>query len=262
MIVLTVPAFTRLGSEFMPPLNEGSILYMPTAPPGMSESEASRILTAMDKELKAFPEVASVFGKSGRAETPTDPAPLGMFETTIVLKPRDQWRPGMTWDRLVREMDEKLQWPGMPNIWWMPIQTRTEMLATGVRSPLAIEVYGDDLATIERASVAIERALGGVPGTRSVYAERLTGGFYVDVVIKRAEAARFGLHGRRHRRRGRGRDRRRQGVGDRRGPRALPDQRALRARAARRPQPRSAGSWSGRRPAPRSRCRRSPTSAP
>jgi copper/silver efflux system protein len=193
VIVLTVPAFTRLGSEFMPPLDEGTILYMPTAPPGMSESEASRVLTAMDRELKAFPEVASVFGKSGRAETPTDPAPLGMFETTIVLKPRDQWRPGMTSDRLVREMDEKLQWPGMPNIWWMPIQTRTEMLSTGVRSPLAIEVYGDDLGKIERASVAIERALGGVRGTRSVYAERLTGGFYVDVVIKRAEAARFGL---------------------------------------------------------------------
>ena len=137
-IVVTVPALSRLGNEFMPPLNEGAILYMPTAPPGMSDAQAARVLQEMDAELKAFPEVESVFGKNGRAESPTDPAPFGMVETTIVLKPRSQWRPGMTWDRLVKEMDQQLRYPGMPNIWWMPIQTRTEMLSTGIRSPLEI----------------------------------------------------------------------------------------------------------------------------
>jgi Cu/Ag efflux pump CusA len=124
-MVLTVPAYFRLGNEFMPPLNEGAILYMPTAPPGMSDAEASRILQQMDKELREFPEVESVFGKMGRAETATDPAPYGMVETVVVLKPKDQWRDGMTWDQLIREMEEKLQFPGMPNIWWMPIQTRS-----------------------------------------------------------------------------------------------------------------------------------------
>ena len=192
-VVFTVPAWFRLGREFMPPLNEGVILYMPTAPPGMSIAEASRVLQHMDKELRAFPEVASVFGKNGRAETPTDPAPLGMVETTIVLKPRDAWRPGMTWDKLVAEIDAKLAVPGMPNIFWMPIQTRTEMLSTGVRSPLGVEVFGDTIDDIERAAVAIEQAVAAVPGTRSAFADRSTGGFYVDLVVKREAAARFGL---------------------------------------------------------------------
>ncbi|HEU4610978.1 MAG TPA: CusA/CzcA family heavy metal efflux RND transporter [Kofleriaceae bacterium] len=192
-MVLTVPAYFRLGSEFMPPLNEGAILYMPTAPPGMSDSEASRILQEMDRELRTFPEVESVFGKMGRAETATDPAPLGMVETIVVLKPRDQWRRGMTWNQLIREMDDKLQVPGMPNIWWMPIQTRTEMLSTGVRSKLGVQVFGANLAEIEEASIAIERALANVPGTRSAFADRSTGGFYIDVVVKREEAARHGL---------------------------------------------------------------------
>ena len=192
-MALTVPAYFRLGNEFMPPLNEGAILYMPTAPPGMSDAEASRILQEMDRELRAFPEVESVFGKMGRAESATDPAPIGMAETVIVLKPRDQWRPGMTWERLIREMDEELQYPGMPNIWWMPIQTRTEMLSTGIRSPLGVQVFGDDLVEIEEAAIAIERALVDVPGTRSAFADRSTGGFYVDVVVKREEAARHGL---------------------------------------------------------------------
>jgi Cu(I)/Ag(I) efflux system membrane protein CusA/SilA len=192
-MALTVPAYFRLSNEFMPPLNEGAILYMPTAPPGMSDAEASRILQQMDRELRAFPEVESVFGKMGRAETATDPAPLGMVETVIVLKPKAQWRAGMTWDRLIREMDEKLQFPGMPNIWWMPIQTRTEMLSTGIRSKLGVQVFGDDLVQIEEASIAIERALANVPGTRSAFADRSTGGFYVDVVAKREEAARFGM---------------------------------------------------------------------
>ncbi|HEY2408372.1 MAG TPA: CusA/CzcA family heavy metal efflux RND transporter [Polyangiaceae bacterium] len=192
-VVLTVPAFFRLKSEFMPPLNEGVLLYMPTAPPGMSESEASRLLQTMDRELKKFPEVVSVFGKEGRAETATDPAPLGMAEITVVLKPRAEWRPGLSWDDLLRQMDQKLRFPGMPNVWWMPIQTRTEMLATGVRSPLGIEVFGDNLEQIEKAAIQVERAVAQVPGTRSAFAERSTGGFYLDFKVKRAEAARHGL---------------------------------------------------------------------
>lgn len=192
-MAVTVPAFFRLGHEFMPPLNEGVILYMPTAPPGMSVTEAAHVLQSMDRELKQFPEVVSVFGKMGRAQSATDPAPIGMAEITIVLKPRSAWRSGKTWADLVREMDEKLRYPGMPNIWWMPIQTRTEMLATGVRSPLGIQVFGDDLETIERTAVAIERVVSRIPGTRSAFAERSTGGFFLDFEIKRAEAARHGL---------------------------------------------------------------------
>lgn len=189
----TVPVLMQLGSEFMPPLNEGTILYMPTAPPGMSITEAADVLQRMDQELMEFPEVERVFGKIGRARTPTDPAPLSMVETVVTLKPRDQWRPGMTWSQLLREMDEKLRYPGMPNLFWMPIQTRTEMLATGIRSQLGIKVFGDDLATIEEAAIAIEKAVAEVPGTRSAVAERLTGGFYLDVRTNREEAARYGL---------------------------------------------------------------------
>jgi len=192
-MLLTVPAALRLSSEFMPPLNEGAILYMPSAPPGMSITEAGSVVQAMDRQLMEVPEVVSVFGKMGRADTATDPAPLGMAETTIVLQPKEKWRDGLTWDDLVAELDEKLQYPGMPNIWWMPIQTRTEMLATGIRSPLAVQVFGEDLKSIERAAVEIERVLTGLPGTRSVFAERATGGFYVDFEIKRDEAARYGL---------------------------------------------------------------------
>jgi Cu(I)/Ag(I) efflux system membrane protein CusA/SilA len=192
-VTLSVPAFMRLGHEFMPPLNEGVILYMPTAPPGMSENESAVVLQAMDRQLAQFPEVASVFGKIGRAETATDPAPLGMVEVTVVLKPRAQWRKGVTWDGLIAQMDAKLHFPGMPNLWWMPIQTRTEMLATGVRSPLGIEVLGDDLASIERAALAIEKTVSQLPGTRSAFAERSTGGFYFDFEVDREAAARHGL---------------------------------------------------------------------
>jgi Cu(I)/Ag(I) efflux system membrane protein CusA/SilA len=192
-MAFTVPAFLRLESEFMPPLNEGALLYMPSAPPGMSITEATRTLRSMDAELAEIPEVVSVFGKAGRAETPTDPAPLSMFETTVVLKPKSEWRPGLTWEDLIAEMDEKLQYPGMPNVWWMPIQTRTEMLATGIRSPLGILVFGNDLETIEKVAVDIEKVVATVPGTRSAFADRSTGGFYVDVTIRRAEAARLGL---------------------------------------------------------------------
>ena len=192
-MVFTVPAYLRLGKEFMPPLNEGVILYMPTAPPGMSVPEASRVLQSMDRQLKEIPEVERVFGKMGRAETATDPAPIGMAETVVLLKPRGEWREGLTWELLLREMDEKLRYPGMPNLWWMPIQTRTEMLATGIRSPLGIKVFGDDLETIEKAAVAIEKSVATVRGTRSAFADRATGGLYLDVIIDREAAARHGL---------------------------------------------------------------------
>ncbi len=193
VIASAILPFRQLGSEFMPPLNEGMLLYMPTAPPGMSVTEASRVLEEMDRELKRFPEVERVFGKIGRAETPTDSAPLSMVETLVTLKPRDQWREGLDWDALVAQLDDALDFPGMPNLWWMPIQTRTEMLATGVRSPLGIKVFGDDLDDVESAAVAIAKALADVPGTRNVFAERTTGAFYLDIHVDREAAARFGV---------------------------------------------------------------------
>jgi Cu(I)/Ag(I) efflux system membrane protein CusA/SilA len=189
----TIPAFLSLGWEFMPPLNEGTLLYMPTAPPGIAVGEASRILQLMDRELREVPEVERVFGKIGRAETPTDPAPLSMVETIVQLAPREKWRPGLTWDGLVAELDQKLRYPGMPNLWWMPIQTRTEMLATGVRSQLGVKVFGDDLAQVEQAAIAIAAALRDVPGTRNAFAERATGAFYLDARPDRARAARYGI---------------------------------------------------------------------
>jgi len=134
-----------------------------------------------------------VFGKAGRADTATDPAPLSMFETLVLLKPKKEWRKGLTWDGLIEEMDRKIQLPGMPNIWWMPIQTRTEMLATGIRSQLGIKIFADDLGTIEKSAIAISDVLGTVRGTRSAYAERTTGGFYLDITPDREEAARYGL---------------------------------------------------------------------
>jgi Cu(I)/Ag(I) efflux system membrane protein CusA/SilA len=193
LLASTVPVFLALGTEFMPPLNEGTLLYMPTATPGISATEAGSVLARMNRELKAVPEIARVFGKIGRAETATDPAPTEMVETTLLLRPPEQWRPGMTWSRLVAELDARVRYPGMPAVWWMPIQTRTEMLTTGIRSPLGIKVFGPDAASIERAAVAIERALGSVPGTRSAVAERLTGGFYLDFRVDRDAAARHGL---------------------------------------------------------------------
>jgi copper/silver efflux system protein len=192
----TVPVFLRLGGEFMPPLDEGSILYMPTAPPGVGPTEAAQVLQRMDQELRAVPEVKRVFGKAGRADSPTDMAPLSMIETVITLRPRSEWRPGLGFDDLVRELDERLRWPGYPNLFWMPIQTRTEMLATGIRSELGVKVLGDDLGAIERTAVAIEAALRDVPGTRSAVAERSLGGLYLDVRVDRNEAARLGLRAR------------------------------------------------------------------
>ncbi len=193
ILVLTVPVFQNIGSEFMPPLDEGSILYMPTSLPGMSVTEAKKVLHTQDKLLAQFPEVDRVFGKVGRARTATDPAPLSMVETTVTLKPIAEWREGMTWDNLVKEMDSVLQFPGMPNIWWMPIQTRTEMLATGIRSPIGIKIFGPDLEGIEAVAVQIEKAVQDIPGTRSAFAERVTGGYFVDFNVRREAAARYGL---------------------------------------------------------------------
>lgn len=189
----TVPAFFRLGTEFMPPLNEGTLLYMPTGTPGASITAAADVLQRMDAELREIPEVTRVFGKVGRADSPTDPAPFSMIETTVTLRPPEEWRPGLDWNGLVREMDEKLRYPGMPNVFWMPIQTRTEMQATGIRSQLGIQVFGPDLGAIERAATDVERALAKVSGTRSAVAERTSGGLYLDVRLDRDRAARLGL---------------------------------------------------------------------
>ncbi len=193
LVLGTIPVFLRLGSEFMPPLNEGTLLHMPTAPPGISEAEAGAVLQRMDRALKQVPEVETVFGKIGRAKTATDPAPLSMVETVITLKPESKWRPGLTWEGLVNQLNATVRMPGMPNIWWMPIQTRNEMLATGVRSAVGVKVFGPDLAGIEAIAVQIEGALQGVPGTRSAFAERLTGGSFLDFDIDRDAIARYGL---------------------------------------------------------------------
>jgi len=192
-IILVLPIYEKLGSEFMPPLNEGTILYMPTSLPGLSVQKANYILQTQDRLLKEFPEVEHVFGKMGRARTATDPAPLNMAETIITLKPQEAWRPGMTWDKLIAEMDQRVKMPGMPNIWWMPIQTRTEMLATGIRSSLGIKILGPRLEELERLGLQIEGLLQSLEGTRSAYAERVTGGYYLDIDVNRVAAARYGL---------------------------------------------------------------------
>lgn len=193
ILAATIFPYKNLGSEFMPPLNEGTLLYMPTAVPGMSITEATKILQIQDRQLKKFPEVLTVFGKAGQAETPTDPAPLSMFETIVTLKPPDQWRPGMTWDKLLAEIDANVRTPGMANILWMPIQTRTEMLTTGFRSVLGVKVFGSDLGEIQKLGVQIERELSALPNTRSAFAERAVGGYFLDFTVNREEAARYGL---------------------------------------------------------------------
>src|SRR5437660_1511349 len=189
----TVPIFVKLAVQFLPPLNEGTILYMPTTVPGLSIPEGAKVLQLQDRLLKEFPEVERVFGKMGKATTATGPAFIGMAEITVILKPESQWRAGVTWDRLLDEMDERLRIPGFPNIWWMPIQTRTEMITTGVRSPVGIKVLGPDLKQIEAIGKEIERVLTSVPGTRSAFAERLNEGYYLDLIVNRREAARYGL---------------------------------------------------------------------
>ncbi|MEY2555684.1 MAG: copper/silver efflux system protein, partial [Verrucomicrobiota bacterium] len=193
LLLLTIFPFSRLGKEFMPPLNEGTLLYMPTAVPGMSITEATKILQIQDRQLKQFPEVTTVFGKAGQADTSTDPAPLSMFETIVSLKPFDQWPRGMTWEKFLNELNVNLRTPGMANIFWMPIQTRTEMLTTGFRSALGIKVFGPDLQGIENLAVQIEKAIVDLPDTRSAFAERTVGGYFLDFDVNREAAARYGL---------------------------------------------------------------------
>ena len=216
VVVATVPFYFKLGTEFMPPLNEGSILYMPTTLPGLSVAQAQDLLVRQDKLLKSFPEVERVFGKAGRADTSTDPAPFSMMETTVILKDPSQWtgkerwysslapeflkpllRPlwpdRISWEELVAKMDGVVRFPGVTNAWTMPIKARIDMLTTGVRTPVGIKVSGGDLAEIQRIGEHLEQALKGIPGTRSVFAERVTGGFYVDIEPKRDQLARYGL---------------------------------------------------------------------
>ena len=215
LVVLTIPVYVLLGSEFMPPLDEGSLLYMPTTMPGLSVTEAEKLLKTMDALIVEVPEVERVFGKAGRADTSTDPAPLSMFETTILLKPHDQWRrrprfysrwPELLqaplrhiwWDRisredLVDELDRKLRFPGVPNIWTMPIKNRTDMLSTGIRTPVGIKIFGSDPAVIGRIGAEVEGVVRDVRGTRSVFAERTAGGYFLDFDLKREALARHGL---------------------------------------------------------------------
>jgi len=192
MAATVVPA-RQLGSEFMPTLDEGTLFYMPAALPGMSVTEAGRLLATTNRILKTFPEVASVYGKAGRANTATDPAPLEMFETVINLKPKDQWRPGMTTDGLIAEMDAALKFPGLANSWTMPIKARIDMLSTGIRTPVGVKVFGKDLETLERLAQAVEAAVRKVPGASSAYAERVAGGYYIDIEPRREQLARHGL---------------------------------------------------------------------
>jgi Cu(I)/Ag(I) efflux system membrane protein CusA/SilA len=218
-LLSTIPVATRLGSEFMPPLNEGTVLYMPTTLPGISVTEASRLLQMQDRILRSFPEVERVHGKAGRAETSTDPAPLSMMETVVELKPESQWRAKprwysgwapdwlkavlrhgwpdhIDWDELIYGpggLDEAMRFPGVTNAWTMPIKARIDMLTTGVRTPVGIKIYGDDLVEIERIGQHIEAVLRDVSGTRSVFAERTTGGYFIDFDLRREELARYGL---------------------------------------------------------------------
>jgi Cu(I)/Ag(I) efflux system membrane protein CusA/SilA len=192
--IATIIPMNRLGGEFMPPLDEGDLLYMPSALPGLSAGKVSELLQQTDRMIKSVPEVDTVFGKAGRAETATDPAPLEMFETTIRFKPRDQWRPGMTPEKLVEELDRAVKVPGLSNIWVPPIRNRIDMLATGIKSPVGIKVAGADLKEIDAVTTKIEQVVKQVPGVTSALAERLTGGRYVDVDINRDAAARYGLN--------------------------------------------------------------------
>ncbi len=216
LVLATIPVYLKLGSEFMPPLDEGSILYMPTTFPGLSEAEAGRALQIQDRILRSFPEVDRVFGKAGRAETPTDPAPFSMMETTVLLKPEAQWREKRRWysswapdwmkgllrsfwrdrithEELVAEMDKALRMPGFSNAWTMPIKARLDMLSTGIRTPVGLKISGADSNEIEKLGVEAEAVLRMVPGTRSVFAERVQGGYFLDFVLKREQLARYGL---------------------------------------------------------------------
>ncbi len=192
-MALTVYPALKLGSEFMPALNEGTLLYMPSSLPGMSVTKAAELMQTQNKIIKTFPEVESVFGKAGRAMTATDPAPLEMFETVINLKPESAWRSGMTLDKLIAELDQALQFPGLSNAWTMPIKARIDMLSTGIRTPIGIKVFGKNLEGIEEVARQVEAAVKQVPGTTSAYAERVTGGYYLNIVPERMQLARYGI---------------------------------------------------------------------
>jgi Cu(I)/Ag(I) efflux system membrane protein CusA/SilA len=192
-LVATFPLMFRLGSQFMPPLYEGSSLYMPTSLPGISITQASQLMQEQDRILRSFPEVASVFGAVGRSDSPTDNAPLDMYDTTIMLKPREQWRPGMTYEQLILEMDQKLQFPGLSNTWTMPVANRLDMALTGIKTPVGMKIQGASLDGIQDAGARIQQILSGLPQVRSVFAERVAQGFYVNVEVDRAEAAKYGL---------------------------------------------------------------------
>jgi Cu(I)/Ag(I) efflux system membrane protein CusA/SilA len=192
-LAVSIYPASRLGSEFMPTLNEGTLFYMPTSLPGMSITKAAELLQTQNKIIKSFPEVASVYGKAGRANTATDPAPTEMFETVINLKPESEWRPGMNIDKLVAELDKALQFPGVSNAWTMPIKARIDMLSTGIRTPIGIKVFGKDLNEMEKLAKEIEAAVKQVPGTTSAFAERITGGYYLNIEPDREQLARYGL---------------------------------------------------------------------
>lgn len=192
-LLLTAIPISKLGGEFLPPLNEGDLLYMPSALPGLSAAKASELLQQTDRLIKTVPEVATVFGKAGRAESATDPAPMEMFETTVQFKPRDQWRPGMTPEKLVEELDKVVKVPGLSNVWVPPIRNRIDMLSTGIKTPVGVKVSGPDLAQIDKITTAVEAAVKTVPGVTSALAERLSGGRYIDIDIDRLRAARYGM---------------------------------------------------------------------
>jgi Cu(I)/Ag(I) efflux system membrane protein CusA/SilA len=192
LLVSVMPA-SRLGSEFMPTLNEGTLLFMPVTLPGLSVTKAAELLQTQDRIIKSFPEVSSVFGKAGRAMTATDPAPLEMSETVVNLKPESEWPAGMTVDKLIADMNAALQLPGVSNAWTMPIKARIDMLSTGIRTPVGVKVFGPDLHELERLATDVERVVHDVPGTTSAFAERLEGGHYVEIVPNRQEIARYGL---------------------------------------------------------------------
>jgi len=192
-LIFTFPLMFRLGSQFMPPLYEGSSLYMPTSLPGISITQASQLLQEQDRVLRSFPEVESVFGAVGRSDSATDNAPLDMYDTTLMLKPREQWRPGMTYEKLILEMDEKLQFPGLTNTWTMPVENRLDMALTGIKTPVGMKIQGPSLDGIQQLGSQIQQVLSGSSQVRSIFAERVAQGFYVNVEVNRPEAAKYGL---------------------------------------------------------------------
>src|SRR5213079_3058944 len=192
-LVVTLPLALKIGSQFMPPLFEGSALYMPTALPGISIGQASQLLQEQDRSIRTFPEVETLFGTIGRSDSATDNAPLDMYDTTIMLKPREKWRPGVTYEKLIQEMDAKLQFPGLSNTWTMPVENRLDMELTGIKTPLGMKIQGPTLEGIQQAGAQIQQVLSSLPEVRSIFAERVSQGFYVNIDVNREEASRYGL---------------------------------------------------------------------